>query len=189
MGIFQPHARHRRRYGQVPIDPIMVPQIPIYVIAHTLPQIIAIRQFGGALSKPVMWVAPEFLLEMGGVAYVAALRDQAALAMPDAACQCVLACGDAAGLAMQALDYGFDAVIYQGSPEVADKLRSMSLGIAENNAHLHKRPAAGSVVTEIWSQLPSPACVLLSPNVTAPQSQQIADALGEIQGWWAQYNN
>ncbi|MCX8505944.1 MAG: hypothetical protein ORN98_04940 [Alphaproteobacteria bacterium] len=165
----------------------MSSQNPIIFIAHTLPQIIAIRQFGAALSKPVTWIAPDFLLKIGGVGYVAALRDQAALAMPDVPCQCAVVCGDIAGLAMQALDYGFDAIIYQGSPEVMVKLQSMSLGIAQHHTNVHKRPTTGLVVTEIWSHLPSPACALSTPNVTAPQSQQIADALGEIQGWRAQH--
>ncbi|MDI9349468.1 MAG: hypothetical protein QM537_05655 [Candidatus Symbiobacter sp.] len=185
MGIFQPHVGHRRRDGQIVIVFFMdnPPHPPsLLVIAHNLPQIIALRQFAAARGCDrdmawcdVAWLAPEFLLRLGGVGYVAALRDQARLAVPEGAVATIVDCSDAAGWVMHALDYGFDGLIYRGDAGVLAKLQTLAANWALSHPH-HPPPLVFSDISGSVLDLPR-------PDPLAAAAAQTAASLAALHSW------
>lgn len=152
---------------------------PAWVIAYHIEQIIALRQFSRDYRQKTAWIAPLLLADQGGVAYVAALRERAALAVPldgladGVNCQSVIECGAAAGLAMQAIEHQFDAIIYGGEENVRSKLQSL----ADNYAALH-RCAAPAILPHV----PEGALTLTPPALVHSKACR-ATALAELIAW------
>ena len=97
----------------------MPPPLPIRFVVHNLAQTEAALRAGAEAGAPVIVESPPNAGRYWGAPYFLAMISAARAAVPDAVFDAILDCGDAPGLAVEALRQGVHAVRLDVRPDVA----------------------------------------------------------------------
>ncbi|MBY0431716.1 MAG: hypothetical protein K2Q10_11000 [Rhodospirillales bacterium] len=98
---------------------------PRRILIHSLSHACAALAAAEACGRPVLLRSPASFAGNAGPAFFTALLAQARAAHPRAKTEAVLDCGDAWGLAMQALRLGQNRLKVTGPAEVLERLRGL----------------------------------------------------------------
>lgn len=100
--------------------------LPRAIVIHTLAHAVAALQAAEAAGEAVTLLSPPDFAAYGGAGLFAAIVRGARAKVPAVACEAVLDCGDAPGLAMAALRTGIKTVRFGGTRNVREKIAEIA---------------------------------------------------------------
>ena len=93
---------------------------------HSLAHAVAALQAAEATGTPITLLSPSDFAAYGGAGFFNAIVRRARAKVPAAKSEAVLDCGDAPGLALEALRSGAEAVRFGGRPSVRKKIADIA---------------------------------------------------------------
>jgi hypothetical protein len=99
---------------------------PRAVVIHSLAHAVAALKAAEETGAPITLLSPPDFAAYGGAGFFNAIIGRACAKVPAAKSEAVLDCGDAPGLALEALRAGADAVCFGGRPGVRKKIAEIA---------------------------------------------------------------